>query len=109
MENFNLKKFLVENKLTTNSKLTEESINTELAELHSTSNVTHHDGKEALNNAVVDLVQIIDQVAPGASLNKMVERQVREILVEFGEQMVDLGEKLTLGDVEALDRVAAEE
>ena len=109
MEDFNLKKFLVENKLTTNSKFTKEGVDAELAELHSTSNITHDDGKEALDNTVMDLLQVIDQVKPGASLSKMVERQVREILIEFGEQMVDLGEKLTLLDLDALNNVAAEE
>jgi hypothetical protein len=108
MENFNIKKFLVENKLTTNSRILTEG-DTALSELHSISNVSNYEGKEALNNALVDLIQIVDQVKPGASLNKMIERQIRDILVEFGEQMMDLGESLTRGELNTLSKVAAEE
>lgn len=95
MENFNIKKFLVENRLTTNSKAVKESTEEVVSEFHSTSNITHKGGKESFNNAVEDILLLIDQIKPGSSFDKNLVLDVKEILTQFGEDMLDLGTKLT--------------
>ncbi len=108
MEDFNIKKFLVENKLTTNSKLVKEESEASVDEVHSTSNISHHDGKQALDEAMMDILQIADQLKPGASLSSPLNQAIRNILIGYGESMMDLGEKLTREEDAVLSRVAAE-
>lgn len=109
MEDFNIKKFLIENKLTTNSKAVAEDSSTSVDELHSTSNISHHDGKQAFDEAMMDILQIADQLKPGASLSRSVRKAIEDVLIGYGESMMDLGESLTRGEDAVLSKVAAEE
>lgn len=109
MEDFNIKKFLIENKLTTNSKLVKEESDAPVDEIHSTSNVTDHDGKPAFDEAMMDILQIADQLKPGASFSKSLKQAIKEVLIEYGERMMDLGESLSRGEDAVLSKVAAEE
>jgi len=109
MKDFNIKKFLVENRLTTNSKLAKEEDNTSVDEIHSTSNIIDYDGKPYLDEAMMDILQIADQLKPGASFNKTLEQAIQQVLIEYGERMLDLGESLTRGEASVLSRLAAEE
>lgn len=109
MEDFNIKKFLVENKLTTNSKLITEENDTPVDEVQSTSNVFAYDGKQAFDEAMMDILQIADQLKPGASFSRSVKQAIKEILIGYGESMMDLGESLAHGEDAVLSKVAAEE
>lgn len=109
MEDFNIKKFLIENKLTANSKLVKEESENQVDEIHSTSNIFAYDGKQAFDEATMDILQIADQLKPGASFSKSLKQAIKSVLIEYGERMMDLGESLSRGEDAVLSKVAAEE
>ena len=89
-------------------QIIKEEIEKVLPEIHSTSNITHFEGKKVFNDTYEDILFLIDKISPGASLNNMLKSEIKSILKGYGEEMMDLGEKLTRQEITLLKKVDQE-